>query len=106
MQKHLNRYINLKDRPMVRKQATIQNKMGIHVRPTGVIIDAFHDSRAEIRIEAKGLESDLKDHIGLLAMGLCKGDTVEISVSGENEEEICSRVKELFEREFDFPPRQ
>ena len=106
MQKRLNRYIKLKDRPMVRKSVTIKNKMGIHVRPTGVIIDTFHDSHADIRVEAKGLESDLKDHISLLAMGLCKGDTVEIIVSGDNEEEISCRIVELFEREFDFPPRQ
>jgi phosphotransferase system HPr (HPr) family protein len=80
--------------------------MGIHVRPTGVIIDAMHDASADIRVTAKGIESNLRDHISLLAMGLCKGDTVEITVSGDNEEAVADRIVELFEREFDFPPRR
>jgi len=79
--------------------------MGIHVRPTGVIIDAIHDIPAAILVKAKGIDSDLRDHISILAMGLCKGDEVEITVSGENEENICNQIIELFEREYDFPPR-
>lgn len=90
---------------MVHKTATIRNNMGIHVRPTGVIIDTVHGIPAQIAVQAKGIESDLRDHISLLAMGLCRGDTVEITVSGENEEQIAENIVELFEREFDFPPR-
>ena len=90
---------------MVQKTATIRNSMGIHVRPTGVIIDAFHDLEAEIRVSAKGIDSDLKDHISILAMGLCKNDQVEVTVSGENETALCDRIVEYFEKEYDFPPR-
>ena len=90
---------------MIKKTATIKNNMGIHVRPTGVIIDAMHDSPADIRVSAKGIESNLRDHISILAMGLCKDDTIEITVQGENEEEVADQIDELFQREFDFPPR-
>lgn len=90
---------------MVQKTATIRNSMGIHVRPTGVIIDAFHDSPVEIQVSAKGIDSNLKDHISILAMGLCKGDEVEIIVSGEEEEKVCDSIVEYFEKEYDFPPR-
>ena len=72
---------------------------------SGVIVDAMHNIPAQITVKAKGIESDLRDHISLLAMGLCKGDTVDIYVSGNNEEEISANIIELFEREFDFPPR-
>ncbi len=90
---------------MVHKTATIRNNMGIHVRPTGVIVDAMHNIPAQIRVTAKGIESDLRDHISLLAMGLCRGDSIDIYVSGSNEQEISDKIVELFEREFDFPPR-
>ena len=89
---------------MIQSSATIKNNMGIHVRPTGVIIDAMHDYPGDIIVEAKGIQSDLKDHISLLAMGLVKGDSVSITVAGEDEEKVCSQIIELFEREFDFPP--
>ncbi len=90
---------------MIHKIATIRNEMGIHVRPTGVIIDEMNNINAQIKVCAKGLESDVKDHISILAMGLCKGDSVDIYVSGENEECISNKLVDLFEREFDFPPR-
>lgn len=90
---------------MVHKVATIQNNMGIHVRPTGVIIDTMNDVKAQIKVCSKGLESNLKDHISILAMGLCKGDSVDIYVSGDKEEDIANTLVELFQREFDFPPR-
>ena len=79
--------------------------MGIHVRPTGVIIQSVDNDGVDIRIKAKGMESALGDHMSLLAMGLCQGDTVEITVDGEKEEEVCNKIVELFEREYDFPPR-
>jgi phosphocarrier protein HPr len=90
---------------MVHKTATIRNSMGIHVRPTGVIIDAFHELTMDVQVRAKGIDSDLKDHISILAMGLCKGDQVDVSVSGENEEAVCGRIVEYFEKEYDFLPR-
>ncbi|RKX76501.1 MAG: hypothetical protein DRP87_11735 [Spirochaetes bacterium] len=90
---------------MVRKKAVIKNKAGIHVRPTGVIINSVKNINASIVVRAKGMESDLKDHVSLLAMGLLQGDTVEIIVSGDNEEEVGEKIKELFEKKYDFPPR-
>lgn len=90
---------------MIQKTATIKNNMGIHVRPTGVIVESMNNVSIEVKVSAKGIDSDLRDHISILAMGLCKGDTVEITVSGENEAEICEKIVDLFEREYDFPPR-
>ena len=40
--------------------------------------------------------------LDLLTMGLQKGETVTISVTGEKEEELCKKLAELFETEFDF----
>ncbi|MEW5816923.1 MAG: HPr family phosphocarrier protein [Spirochaetota bacterium] len=92
---------------MVSKTVIVQNNAGIHLRPTGVIIKECQsiDSSVTVRVKAKGQETDLKDHIGLLLMGLCQGDEVEVHVSGPDESSICDRIAELFERRYDFPPR-
>jgi phosphotransferase system HPr (HPr) family protein len=90
---------------MTKKTATVKNKMGIHVRPTGVIIHSLNGVNADVTVKGKGMETDLRDHMGLLAMGLCQGDRVEIMVNGEGEEQLCDALVELFEKEFDFPPR-
>lgn len=90
---------------MVSKQAVIHNEMGIHVRPTGVIIQEAGSYPCDITVSAHGIDTDLKDHMGLLALGLCKGDAVNITVSGPDEEKVCDALVELFQRDFDFPPR-
>lgn len=90
---------------MIQKQAEIKNEMGIHVRPTGIIIQEAGKYSCEISVSAHGIETDLTDHMGLLALGLCKGDIVEISVSGTDEEAVGDAIVALFEREFDFPPK-
>ena len=43
--------------------------------------------------------------MGLIALGLDKGDVVEIEVEGPNESEKLAELLELFERRYDFAPR-
>ncbi len=91
---------------MVKTSATIKNKMGIHVRPSGVIIQAVKDFPGKIVIGKNHSESVLATAIDLLALGLLKGDMITIEVHGPGEDRICARLKKLFETEFDFPPRK
>ena len=56
----------------------------------------------EILITGPRGASKLTSILDLLTMGLQKGETVTISVTGEKEEELCKKLAELFETEFDF----
>jgi len=89
---------------MIKKKAEIKNSAGIHVRPTGLIIEEAKKYDCTITVSAKGLETSLTDHLGLLSLGLCEGDVVEILAEGKEEEKAAAAVAELFERHFDFPP--
>ncbi len=60
----------------------------------------------DVRVLSDKSECDLRSVMGLLAMGMEQGDTVTIRVEGEREEEMCKRLVDLFESEFDFPPRE
>ena len=90
---------------MANRKATIQNSAGIHVRPSGVILSKTGDYKGTIRIQGNGSEIDLKGVIGLLSMGLSKGDNISITVSGPDEEKMCNTLVDLFEYNFDFPPK-
>ncbi len=90
---------------MVEAEATVQNFAGIHVRPSGVIIQAVQGYEGNISVEAKGMTADLKNVMEMIAMGLCQGDVVRITVDGPAEEETLAKLTELFSRNFDFPPR-
>ncbi|MBN2510180.1 MAG: HPr family phosphocarrier protein [Spirochaetales bacterium] len=91
---------------MVTLEATIRNCAGIHVRPSGVIIQEAARYTGKILVKGKGMEINLTNIMGLIAMGLEKGDRVTISVEGPEEEQTARELKALFEREFDFPPRE
>ena len=90
---------------MINKNALIKNELGIHVRPSGLIISETMGYKGSIILKAKGMEMELNNIMDLLALGLEKGDELEISVSGPDEEEYGSKLVDLFQTNFDFPPK-
>lgn len=90
---------------MTRKTAVIKNSAGIHVRPSGVIFEEVNGYPGKIEITFNGDTHELNSIMTLLAMGLVNGSKVEITVEGPDEEDKSEKLKNLFETEFDFPPR-
>jgi len=87
------------------RQAVIQNTQGIHARPSGVIMTRVDKYDGEIYLIGNGMEFPLENIMDLLAMGLCKDDTVTMNVSGDDEAAFADELAALFETHFDFPPR-
>jgi phosphocarrier protein HPr len=90
---------------MIETTAEIKNEAGIHVRPSGVIIKELTQISSKVYISSKGMEMELSSVMGLLALGLHKGDQVIIRVEGGDEEPACQKLKELLETQYDFPSR-
>ncbi len=90
-----------------KRSAVVKNNAGIHCRPTAVIVKEARRFGNEIIVHAPdGTPADPTSAIELLALGLDKGSEVEIEVHGDEAEACCARLVELFETEFDFPPRE
>ena len=85
----------------------VRNKAGIHCRPSGVILNAvnneFPDDRFTI-VTPEG-ETELDSMLALISLGLCCGAEARLRVEGPDEERAVKRIGDLFEYEFDFPPR-
>ena len=86
----------------------VKNKAGIHCRPSGVILNAvnqeFPDDRFTI-VTAAG-ETALDSMLALISLGLACGAEALLRVEGPDEERAVKRIGDLFEYEFDFPPRK
>ena len=91
---------------MVTATAVVKNGAGIHVRPSGKICDAVRGYDGEVHVRHGDMDTDLKSVIGLIALGLPHGSSVEIEVSGPDEKTKLAEMVELFERVYDFPPRE
>ena len=90
---------------MVVGSAEIRNSAGIDVRPSGMIYAAAKSYEGSIEVARGDQSASLAGVMGLIALGLSRGDEVVISVSGPDEEEKLLELQELFAREYDFPPR-
>ena len=86
--------------------ATVQNEQGIHCRPSAAIVKKIGRYAGVILIEANEVTCDARSIMGLLALGLQRGDSVVLRVSGPDEKNVCLKLVELFETVFDFPLRE
>lgn len=91
---------------MVEKKTVVRNKAGIHVRPSGVILEEAKNYPGRIEVEANGTSLELNNVMGLLSLGLVQGNEVTLRVEGPEEEKVAEKMAELFARKFDFPPRK
>ncbi|MBQ9787032.1 MAG: HPr family phosphocarrier protein [Lentisphaeria bacterium] len=94
---------------MQERVVTIRNNAGIHCRPSGVILTAikneFPDHSFQL-LTADGQLTELDSILALISLALCKGTSVTLQVEGVDEERAVKRIGDLFEFEFDFPPKQ
>jgi phosphotransferase system HPr (HPr) family protein len=91
----------------VTAKAVIRNAAGIHCRPTAVIVKEarIFDTETISVIAPSGVHANPVSAIELLSLGLDQGAEVTIEVSGEQAEACCAKMVQLFETNFDFPPR-
>ena len=76
---------------------TIQDSMGIHARPAGLLVEAaaaFKDTTIEI--SSNGKKADVKRIMAIMSMGVKKGHTVTVTVEGDNEEADFETVEKFF----------
>ncbi|MBN1673389.1 MAG: HPr family phosphocarrier protein [Kiritimatiellae bacterium] len=90
---------------MVEMTATIRNAQGIHCRPSAVIVKAVADYAGRIVVASGRHEVELRSLSDLVLMGIGCGERVRIRVSGPDEGRACQLLVDLFQTNFDFPPR-
>jgi phosphocarrier protein len=90
---------------MVHGEAVIQNEMGIHCRPSAVIVKEMQGYPGTMIVRMDAMEVDCRSIMGLLSLGLGKGVRVHLTVEGPDEVAMCRRLVALFEMRYDFPPK-
>ncbi len=90
---------------MIKMDATVQNGQGIHCRPSAVIIKEVSRYPGKVIVTCERGNSDLRSVMSLLQLGLIPGTQVSVSVTGPDEEDFCQKLVDLFQKHYDFPPR-
>ena len=89
---------------MVEKNFVVKNETGLHARPASDFIALANKFRSKIFIqnmdEEDSCKANAKSIVMLIAQGLGKGVTAEISAEGEDEKEAVEALAALIKSKF------
>lgn len=75
----------------------ITDEVGIHARPAGILAKKAKEYTATITITNKdGKSAEAKKLMAVMSLGVKKGETVTVSVEGENEDAVCEEIQAFF----------
>ena len=79
----------------------ITDPVGIHARPAGLLVKEIKNFTGVTVTVTKGDKSvNALKLMALMGMGIKQGDTVTVSVEGENEEAVCAALEAFFKSTF------
>ncbi len=87
--------------PMPEKQATVKNKLGIHARPSALLVQAAAKFSSEITFEKEGLAINGKSIMGVMMLAAEVGAVIMVRVEGEDADDALIKMVEMIETEFD-----
>lgn len=64
---------------------TIQDELGIHARPAGLLVKEAAKFSSTIKINKDGKEADLKRLFALMGLAVKQGNEVKITAEGDDE---------------------
>lgn len=85
----------------LRREVTIVNKRGLHARASAKFVAAVAMmEHCQVRVGKDGHSAAGGSILGLMMLGAAKGDTVELTVSGDGAEERLAELVALIESGF------
>lgn len=76
---------------------TITDPIGLHARPTGMLVKEVKRYQSKITIEKEGKTCDAGKLMMLMGLGVKNGDTITVSVEGEDEEVAAKELERFFQ---------
>ncbi|MEY2862627.1 MAG: hypothetical protein RLY58_334 [Pseudomonadota bacterium] len=85
---------------MIETTLDVINKLGLHARASGKLIEVTTLYRSSIQIGRGESLVDAKNIMSLLMLGAGKGSTLRLVVDGADEQQACDAVCQLFAARF------
>ncbi|RLD16766.1 MAG: phosphocarrier protein HPr [Caldiserica bacterium] len=87
---------------MIVKYYVLRNKIGMHVRPAGILAELVSKMKSDVKIEYNGSTADARSPVAVLSLGIMPGDRIKVIIDGEDEEKVLRELDTLIiERKFD-----
>ena len=69
---------------------------GLHARPAGILVKKAVEFQSKIMIDKAGKAADAKRILGVMGLGVKKGEEVTITAGGEDEETAIVALEAFF----------
>lgn len=84
---------------MTTKQFTITSDVGLHARPATILVQEAGKYNSEIELVYNDKKVNVKSIMGVMALGLTKGESFEIQIDGGDATEAMAGIEALFAKE-------
>lgn len=85
---------------MYTQDVTISNEVGLHARPATFFIQKANEFKSGIWVEKGERRVNAKSLLGVLSLGIAKGETVTLLADGADEKEAIDALCELISGNF------
>ncbi len=75
----------------------IKDEVGIHARPAGMLAKEAKKFKSKVVIGKNGKKAEATKLMALMSLGVKCGETVQVEISGEDEDAAYEAVKKFFE---------
>jgi len=83
------------------REATVKNRLGLHARPSALLVQASAKFASEITLEKEGLEVNGKSIMGVMMLAAEVGALIKVRVEGTDEAAAADKVAQVIESIFD-----
>ena len=83
------------------KEVTIQNRLGLHARPSAMFVKVCNRFKSDIWVEKDGEQVNGKSIMGLMMLAAGQGSKLLITCEGPDAEKALKEVETLVARRFD-----
>lgn len=84
----------------ISKELTIENRNGLHARPSALFVKAASRYRSEIWVEKDDERVNGKSIMGLMMLAAGKGSVLRITAEGEDAESVLREIESLISSRF------
>lgn len=85
---------------MVTREVTVENRAGVHMRPSTMITQTCAKFKSDVFIVNKDARVNARSVIGIMSMGALYGTHLTIEANGEDEMQVLDAVENLFVTKF------
>ena len=91
----------LREEAMVTKKIIVQNRAGIHARPSSLIVQTANKFQSNITFERENITVNAKSIMGVMTMAAGYQTELTLSADGADEAEALAALEQLFAAKFE-----